>query len=447
MIYSVCTNRPGQLLLGCLVILCICLTAVSLPAEAQEPVSQQSGQVINCDQDGQTGDSNMDCQDTAPDSQAEQEAGGLDGSLTTDNRNEASLAIAENTQDASLLRDFLQDRRVVFFGRLEGEFALYDIQALQGEDALDLRRFRVGVAGIQPWWQNLSYKFELDLGSGEVIYSSMYFNVDGGRRGMLTFGNQDVTQNLSANTGSLSQLFMEAPLPVTSFSLSQRLSISYDLSRKRSYFHAMVFGKDPNSKLGDYGVAARAVYSPYRSEKGIWHIGGSVVLENVDTFTRLSSRPESHVTDIRLLDTGNYYDVDERRAYSTEWAGASGPFTGRLELFRTDWKRTGGQNNTFRGAYWEAGYFLTGQHYRYRLGKFIRPELSGTGPAWELGFRLSWTDLNDGDVNGGEQRNAGFALNMYPRANIRGQFNLIQVNSDKKGGDGLLVQARIQLNW
>jgi len=382
-----------------------------------------------------------------PESLTEQEAGGREASLTTENRNEASLAIAENTQDASLLRGFLDDRHVVFFGRLEGEFALYDIQVLQGEDAVDLRRFHVGLAGIQPWWKNVSYKFQLDLGSGEVIYDSMYLNVDGGRRGKLTIGNQDVTQNLSANTGSLSQMFMEAPLPVTSFSLSQRLSVSYDLSRKRSFVHAMVFGKDLNSDLGDYGVAARAVFSPYRSEKGIWHIGGSVVLESIDDFTSLSSRPESHVTDIHLLDTGEYYDVEERRAYSTEWAGASGPFTGRLELFRTDWKRSDGENNRFRGAYWEVGYFLTGQHYRYRLGKFIRPALTGSGPAWELAMRLSWTDLNDGDVNGGEQRNAGFALNMYPRPNIRGQFNLIQVNSDQQGGDGLLFQARIQLNW
>jgi phosphate-selective porin OprO/OprP len=367
--------------------------------------------------------------------------------LPEENRNNASLAIAENVQDADLLRFLLEGRQLIIFGRLEGEFALYDIPALNGESGPDLRRFRIGLAGVQPWWENISYKFELELSRGSVDLSSMYVNFDFAARGALTVGNQDVTQNLSANTGSLSQLFMEAPLPVTAFSLTQRLAISYDWESERSALHAMVFGKDPNIDIGDRGWAARAVFSPYRSETGIWHVGGSVVREKVDGETRLASRPESHVTDIRFLDTGNLSDVEQRTAYSIELAGANGPFTGRLEAFRTDWDRSDGRRNRFLGAYWEGGYFLTGQSFRYRLGKFVRPRLDEEQVAWELGLRLSWTDLNDDDVQGGEERNAGVALNCYPRPNLRGQFNLIQVNSDRPASDGPLVQARLQFNW
>jgi phosphate-selective porin OprO/OprP len=378
---------------------------------------------------------------------AAEEATQDEAQLSADNRNNASLAVAENVQDASLLRFLLEGRQLFFFGRLEGEFALYDIPALDGENGADLRRFRVGLAGVQPWWENVSYKLELDLNSDGVDLSSMYVSFDFAARGALTVGNQDVTQNLSANTGSLSQLFMEAPLPATAFSLTQRLAISYDWESEQSALHTMVFGKDPNIDIGDRGWAARAVFSPYRSETGIWHVGGSVVWENVDGETRLASRPESHVTDIRFLDTGNLSDVEQRTAYSIELAGANGPFTGRLEAFRTEWDRTGGRRNRFVGAYWEAGYFLTGQSFRYRLGKFVRPKLDDGQVAWELGLRLSWTDLNDGAVKGGEQRNAGVALNCYPRPNLRGQFNLIQVNSDRPGGDGPLLQARLQFNW
>ena len=366
---------------------------------------------------------------------------------SAEDRETASIAVAENLQDANLLRSLLEGRKLIVFGRLEGEVAYYDIPAQSGQNGIDLRRFNLGLAGVQPWWDNVSYKFQASLASGSLEWSDMYLHIEAGRFGAFTVGNQDVTQNLSADTGSLSQLFMESPLPVAAFSLSQRLGVSYDWSTERTSVHAMVFGEDLEGDQDGRGWAVRAVHSPYRSDSGIWHAGGSVVWENKDGPARLESRPESHVTDLRFLDTGNYPDVEQRRAYSLELAGASGPFKGQLELFRTDWDRTGGRSNRFIGAYWEGGYFLTGQRFRYRLGKFVRPKLDGARAAWELGFRLSWTDLNDGDVRGGEERNAGIAINVYPRPWARGQLNLIQVNSDVLGGDGPLLQARLQLNW
>jgi phosphate-selective porin OprO and OprP len=110
-------------------------------------------------------------------------------------------------------------------------------------------------------------------------------------------------------------------------------------------------------------------------------------------------------------------------------------------------QRQGGSRNRFAGAYLEGGYFLTGEPFRYRDGKFLRPALAQGKGAWELAYRWSWVDLDDGEVQGGEQRNLGLALNYYPAPQARGQLNLIQVNSERPGGDGLLFQARLQLNW
>jgi phosphate-selective porin len=45
----------------------------------------------------------------------------------------------------------------------------------------------------------------------------------------------------------------------------------------------------------------------------------------------------------------------------------------------------------------------------------MRPKLKGKNGALELAYRLSWLDLNDRDIQGGEQRNAGLALNYFPR--------------------------------
>jgi phosphate-selective porin OprO/OprP len=367
--------------------------------------------------------------------------------LSAESRNEASVAVAENAQDALLLRQLLEGRQLLFFGRLEGELALYDIPDLADENGLALRRFRVGLAGLNPWFSNISYKLELDLTDGSSTISSAYLSVDFAGKGSLTIGNQDGSQSLAASTGSLSQLFMEAPLPILAFGLDQRVGISYDRFGSRSGVHLLVFGQDLNSDAKHQGVAARAYFNPQRSGDGIWHFGVSAVREDIDDAMRLSARPESHVSDIRLVDTGVYDDVRTTRRLGVEAAGASGSVTGRFEALLNEWKRQDGSRNRFPGAYLEVGYFITGQPFRYQDGKFVRPKLNMKEVAWELACRLSWLDLDDGDVQGGEERNAGLALNYYPRPYARVQANLVQVNSDRPGGDGWLVQARLQFNW
>ncbi len=369
------------------------------------------------------------------------------GTLPDENRQETSLAIAENAQGTNLLRNLLLGRQFHIFGRAEGDIAFYDIPSFVDQNGAELRRLRIGIAGLNPWFENLSYKMEFDLADGSSSISSVYLTADFGKRGMLTVGNQDGSQSLSASTGSLSQLFMEAPLPVEAFGLDKRIGISYDRFRHQSGIHLLIFGRDLNSDAKHQGVVGRVYFNPHRSRSGIWHIGASIMLENISDVTRLSSRPESHVTDIRLVDTGDFEDVKSDRRLGIELAGATGSFTTRMEVLLNDWKRDDGSRNRFRGAYIEGGYFFTGQPFRYLNGKFVRPKLQGRVSALEIAYRFSWIDLNDDDVFGGEQRNAGLALNYYPRPNLRGQLNLIHVNSDSPDSDGLLLQARLQFNW
>ena len=365
-----------------------------------------------------------------------------------DPHQDPSITIAENAQDAFLLRRLLKGRQFTFFGRLEGEFALYDIPALADEDGAELRRFRLGLAGLNPWFENISHKVEFDYSDGSGNISDAYFAIDLGQRGSLTIGNQDGSLSLSASTGSLSQLFMESPLPISAFGLSKRVGVAYDRFAERTGIHLLLFGRDFNDKEAAHsGLTLRAYVNPYRSAGGVWHLGASVVRENFDEGAHLRARPESFVTDIRLVDTGVREDVERSTRLGIEAAGALGSFTTRLELLANEWQRLDGPRNRFAGAYLEGGYFLTGEPFSYRDGKFVRPALERGQNAWELAYRYSWVDLNDGDVQGGEERNLGLALNYYPAPRARGQLNLIQVNSAPVGGDGLLFQARIQLNW
>ena len=362
-------------------------------------------------------------------------------------RQEASVAIAENEQGTLLLRKLLEGRKFQFFGRLEGEFAFYDIPSLDQQDGADLRRFRAGIAGVSALFDRLSYKLEFDLMDQTSTISSAYITADFGKNGTLTIGNQDGSQSLNASTGSLSQLFMEAPLPIEAFGVSKRVGISYDRASDRNGLHFLIFGRDLNSEARHQGISARAYFNPYRSEKGIWHFGISALREDITDETRLRSRPESYITDIRLVDTGWFEDVKSTRRLGLEIAGATGSFTTRFEFLRNDWKRDDGTRNRFKGAYLEGGYFFSGIPFRYVRGKFVRPRLAGVDMAWELAYRLSWVDLNDDDVEGGEELNTGLALNAYPHPGWRGQVNLIYVDSDRPDSDGLLFQARLQWNW
>jgi phosphate-selective porin OprO/OprP len=363
-------------------------------------------------------------------------------------RQDVVTEIAEGTQNAATLRTLLLGRNYVFFGRVELDAAAYFGDIPSSENGGDLRRFRVGMAGLASFFDSVSYKIEVDLTDGTNNWSDLYVQWDLPRMGALRVGNQLVSQNLSAMTSSLSHLFMEEPLPVTTFSLSRRMAVSYDHDWRRWGLHGMYFTRDPNNDAGKYGWALRVFTKPIRGPEKIGHVGLSMVSEKMNREARYRTRPESHVTDIRLVDTGLYNDVRYQHVFGVEMAGGVGSNSMKLELFRTLWEREGGRKNNFNGAYLELGHFLTGQQFRYTRGKFVRPFLEPGIHAWEIGLRASWVDLNDRDVRGGEQINVGAALNYYRCADLRFQFNLLHFWTDAVAGDkqGWIVQAKVQFN-
>jgi len=368
--------------------------------------------------------------------------------LIEETQQEVAVQVAENVQDAMTLRRLLLGRNYVFFGRAELEYALYSGDIPSSENGGDLRRLRVGIAGLATFFDRVSYKLELDLTDGTNNFSDLYVQWDSHKHGSIRVGNQRVSQNLSAMTGSLSQLFMERPLPVTTFSVRRRLAVSYDVDRGRWGMHGMFYGRDPNNNAGKYGGAFRLITKPIRGPEQIGHIGVSVVSEKMDREARYRTLPESNVTDIRLMDTGLLDDVQYQHTVGIELAGGRGANSIRVELIRSIWEREAGRSNTFNGAYLELGRFLTGQNFNYTNGKFVRPALEPGSRAWEIGLRASWVDLNDRDVRGGEQWNFGAALNYYRRPDLRFMVNLLRYRTDSVAGDdrGWILQTRVQFN-
>ena len=363
-------------------------------------------------------------------------------------RQEITSEIAEDTQNAVTLRALLLGRNYIFFGRVGLEYAVYSGDIPSSENGANLRRLRFGIAGLSTFFDRLSYKLELDLTDGTNNLSDLYVQWDTRRHGSIRVGNQRVSQNLSAMTSSLSQLFMERPLPVTTFSLRRRLAVSYDVDRGRWGMHGMLFSRDPNNDAGKYGWAFRLITKPIRGPEKIGHVGISLISEKMDREAQFRTLPESHVTDFRLVDTGLFDDVQYQHTAGLEVAGGVASYSMRLELFRSRWERKASRNNTFNGAYLEIGHFLTGQNFKYTKGKFVRPNLEPGAHAWEIGLRASWVDLNDREVRGGEQWNFGAALNYYRRPDLRFMFNLLRFRTDSVAGDdrGWILQTRVQFN-
>ena len=325
---------------------------------------------------------------------------------------------------------FLTKRKIIFFGRLELDYSHYSSGVLEDDSGLEVRRFRLGLAGRVVFWPKWNYKLEVDLGDSTSTLSDAYLSYYSSRWGTFRIGNQKVAQTLAGQTSSLSIPFMERPLPVLAFTLSRRLGLGYDVHLKKLGANVTIFGQDPNQDIGSHGYAARFYYNPTRSHFHVVHIGASFMQLSTDQDAEFDAKPESDKTDIRLVDTGVFPDVGTGSTLGLELAGAKGALTFRSEFYRADWSRSNDTSPQFSGWYAEASWFLTGEHANYRDGKFIRPIIDGDRGAWEVAVRFSTLDLNDLDVEGGTEDNLSLGVNWYSKTHWRFMGNLIKVNAD-----------------
>jgi len=342
---------------------------------------------------------------------------------------------------------FLTKRNIIFFGRLELDGARYSSGVLEDDSGFSMRRFRLGLAGRIRIWRGWNYKMEVDLTDGENNLSDFYLSWRSEKWGTFRIGNQKVAQTLSGQTSTMTSTFMERPLPILAFTLQRRLGVGWDTHLKKVGANITVFAADPNNGVGSQGWAARGYFNPTKNLSHVFHLGGSFLQISTDGDAQFSARPESYVTNTRLVDTGTWSDVGTSSALGLEMAGSRGPVTLKSEFYSTKWSLAGSDKPRFKGWYAEASWFLTGEMANYRDGKFIRPDILGERGAWEVAFRFSTIDLNDQDVQGGTQKNLSFGVSWYSKTHWRFMGNLIKVNA-KDGPYGKqnpwIVQVRGQ---
>lgn len=350
-------------------------------------------------------------------------------------------------------------------GRVVVDLAAYDEDVLQDlGNGSKLRRVRVDVEGNV--WTDWGYQVELDFAEDEVEIKDTFLQYDGFENFRLRLGHLKEPFSLEEQTSSLYNTFMERALP-NALAPDRSVGLTMRTYGDHWSFLAGAFGEgvdDSNSGDGELdegtGISGRFAITPISKERTLIHFGASASIRKAgdDKEYRVRARPESNVTNVRFVNTGNIDDVDERTTLGVEAAAIFGPFSLQGEYITQELTIEGAEPGMleFDGYYAYVSWFLTGESRSFRntvreFGRIRPKRIVGRGGAgaWELALRASNLDLTDGDFDGGKEDNITLGLNWYPTPNIRVLFNYITVDAEMEGirDEPNIYQMRAQIHF
>ena len=269
----------------------------------------------------------------------------------------------------------------------------------------------VGVRDVYAVFQDIPYVENLRFGIGKEPFSLEY---------LTSFRFRDFME----------RSLMSALLAGRSFgpmiygnALQRRISWAAGV-----FYHTTAWNNLEFDRSDGIDVSGRITGLPYfADERHFLHLGVSALGRNNVGDVRLSTRPETFLTDTRFVDTGKV-DAQATQSQNVEMAWQRGPLAlqGEYTHYRL-WRES--DDAIYWGGYVAAGWFLTGESRRYNaasgtLGKVVprRPFMLGepSGPgALQLAVRWSTVDLDSGTGRGGRQRDTTLALNWYLSEDLR----------------------------
>ncbi len=327
-------------------------------------------------------------------------------------------------------------------GRLMLDLAGYHEDQVKLGNGTEIRRARLEAEGIM--YSDWGYEFGVDFAGADADIKDAYIEYRGSWPSTLKLGQFKEPFSLEELTSSRYITFMERALP-NAFAPGRNIGMGYQ-SRGEGWITAIgLFGEafdDDVANEGDegWGVTTRVTYAPWRDGRKALHLGAalSVRTANDDNEVKFDSRPESHVTDVKYLNTGDITDVDTVSLLGLEAALVKGSWSLQGEAIQAQVSRSSGLATLdFSGWYVYGSWFLTGESrmYKAKKGSFGRIKPTGDSGAWELALRLSSLDLTDGPVTGGEADQLTLGLNWYVNPHLRMMMNYVRVDNDDFADD------------
>jgi phosphate-selective porin OprO/OprP len=314
-------------------------------------------------------------------------------------------------------------------GRVQVDAARYGGEPESG-DGTEVRRAYLTLQGTMyhDWGYRLQYNFANTGPNGKAILDA-FIDYKGLEQANLRVGNFKEPFTLHEATSDNFITFTERAM-IAAFSPGRRIGVMASKAERNWTWAAGLFGEGVSTRGGTndegWGISARTTYAPVNEQGRLIHIGLGANFRDSGgaNAVRFMQRPESHVTDVLIVDTGIINDANDIWKWGAELATVQGAFSAQAEYVSNRVNRSGLDNLDFDGWYLETGYFLTGESRQYKNGRFGKPKpkanvgQGGIG-AWQLALRYSTLDLSDGLVDGGEADVVSVGLNWYPTPTLR----------------------------
>jgi phosphate-selective porin OprO/OprP len=224
-------------------------------------------------------------------------------------------------------------------------------------------------------------------------------------------------------------------------------------------------GQDTGDATKNYGraisrITALPIYevNPNHPDSAkLLHLGLSAnILYSSSSSVRYRSRPESHLAPY-VIDTGDM-EADGALVAGSEVAWVNGPFSVQGEYLHSWVRENAGQDLDFSGLYGSVSWFLTGESRPYdrtkgAFGRVIPKQNFDFGHggwgAWEVAGRYSYTDLNSGDIHGGNLSMLMTGVNWYLHSHLKWRFDygFGHVSGREPEGNINIFQTRVEIDF
>jgi phosphate-selective porin OprO/OprP len=322
-------------------------------------------------------------------------------------------------------------------GRLMLDAAYYDEDKNSLGNGTELRSARVELDGRI--FADIIYELSVDFADGDADMRDAWLAYDGQYPWRFTLGHFKEPFSLEELTSRKHLTFMERALP-NALVPGRNMGLGLNWYGEQISVAAGLFGDDYNDDSDDegdegWGASTRMTYAPLATERSVVHFGLSASYRKLDDEKeyRVDSRPESHLTDIRYLDSGKIKQSRIVTLIGLETAWVFGETSLQGEWIASNLERDDETDIEFSGWYLQASWFLTGdsRHYKRQSARFGRVKPLSEQGALELALRYSTLELNDQDVEGGSSDQISFGVNWYYKPRLRLTMNYILVNNDR----------------